>query len=99
MLYRHLLKMKNYWNLKLDKIIGSLLVVFPHLMWAQLSEPKITINEEKYLYPINPGAPGSLAGNMGELRSTHFHSGIDIRTNNMVGLKVYASKSGYVSRD
>lgn len=76
-----------------------LIAVVPQFTWAQLSEPKIkSLNDEKYLYPINPGAPGSLAGNMGELRSTHFHSGIDIRTNNMVGMKVYASKSGYVSR-
>lgn len=76
-----------------------MIAVVPQFTWAQLSEPKIkSLNDEKYLYPINPGAPGSLAGNMGELRSTHFHSGIDIRTNNMVGLKVYASKSGYVSR-
>jgi len=90
--------MKNYWNLKLNKIACLLIAVAPHCLWAQLSEPKITINDEKYLYPINPGTPGSLAGNMGELRSTHFHSGIDIRTNNMVGMKVYASKSGYISR-
>src|SRR5690606_42095197 len=54
--------------------------------------------DEKYLYPINPGTPGSLAGNMGELRTSHFHSGIDIRTNNQIGLPVVASKSGYVSR-
>jgi hypothetical protein len=35
---------------------------------------------------------------MGELRTTHFHSGIDIRTNNMIGMPVRASKSGYISR-
>lgn len=35
---------------------------------------------------------------MGELRSTHFHSGLDIRTNNVIGLPVLASKSGYISR-
>ncbi len=35
---------------------------------------------------------------MGELRSNHFHSGIDIRTNNTIGLPVLASKSGYISR-
>jgi hypothetical protein len=35
---------------------------------------------------------------MGELRNTHFHSGIDIRTGNIIGLPVLASKSGYISR-
>lgn len=34
---------------------------------------------------------------MGELRDTHFHSGVDIRTNNVIGLPVLASKSGYIS--
>lgn len=66
---------------------------------AQFSEPEVGfVKEEKYLYPITPGQPGSLAGNMGELRSTHFHSGVDIRTNNEIGFAVRASKSGYISR-
>lgn len=54
--------------------------------------------QERYIFPIKPGSPGSLAGTMGELRSTHFHSGIDIRTNNEIGWPVLASKSGYISR-
>lgn len=54
--------------------------------------------QERYIFPLKPGSPGSLAGTMGELRSTHFHSGIDIRTNNEIGWPVLASKSGYISR-
>ena len=87
--------------MRLSKIIGLFFSALPLIVSAQFSEPKIKLvneNEEKYLYPVNPGKPGSLAGTMGELRSTHFHSGIDIRTNNMVGMAVLASKSGYVSR-
>ena len=57
-----------------------------------------TFHEEKYIFPLKPGQPGSLAGTMGELRNTHFHSGIDIRTNNEIGWAVLASKSGYISR-
>lgn len=53
---------------------------------------------EKYLFPIRPGEVASLAGNLGELRSNHFHTGIDIRTNNQIGYAVYAAKSGYISR-
>lgn len=56
------------------------------------------IREEKFLFPLKPGQPGSLAGTMGELRNTHFHTGIDIRTNNEIGWAVLASKSGYISR-
>lgn len=91
--------MKSYWNLRSGRIIIVLLWFCSISSHAQFSEPEISLTkEEKYLYPINPGQRGSLAGNMGELRSTHFHSGIDIRTNNEIGFPVRASKSGYISR-
>lgn len=51
-----------------------------------------------FLYPINPGKPQTLAGTMGELRSNHFHGGIDVRTNGQEGLPVLASADGYVSK-
>jgi len=35
---------------------------------------------------------------MGELRASHFHAGIDIKTQGVQGLEVYASAAGYVSR-
>ena len=39
-----------------------------------------------------------LSGTFGELRSNHFHSGIDIKTEGVQGQKVYAIADGYVSR-
>ncbi|EDP70088.1 hypothetical protein FBALC1_11162 [Flavobacteriales bacterium ALC-1] len=39
-----------------------------------------------------------LAGTFAELRSSHFHGGLDIKTQRKEGLKVYASAEGYVSR-
>lgn len=39
-----------------------------------------------------------LAGTFGELRSNHFHSGVDIKTQQREGLSVYATAAGYVSR-
>ncbi|TYA56373.1 M23 family metallopeptidase [Formosa maritima] len=39
-----------------------------------------------------------LSGSFAELRSNHFHSGLDIKTQQREGLKVYASADGYVSR-
>lgn len=39
-----------------------------------------------------------LSGTFGELRSNHFHSGLDIKTQQREGLPVYASAEGYVSR-
>src|SRR5690349_18449406 len=91
--------MKNCWSLKLSRVVCFLIVVCPFFSSAQFSKPEEKFpGEEKYLYPISPGLPSSLAGTMGELRSTHFHSGIDIRTGNIIGLPVLASKSGYISR-
>ncbi|MEO1031903.1 MAG: M23 family metallopeptidase [Bacteroidota bacterium] len=39
-----------------------------------------------------------LSGTFGELRSSHFHAGLDFKTQQKEGLKVYASAEGYVSR-
>lgn len=44
------------------------------------------------------GIPLSLSGSFGELRSNHFHSGLDFRTQQKEGLPVYATADGYVSR-
>ncbi len=42
--------------------------------------------------------PMYLSGNFAELRADHFHSGIDIKTQGVIGKKVYAIGDGYVSR-
>ncbi len=42
--------------------------------------------------------PIRLAGNFGEIRSNHFHAGLDIKTNQVEGLNIYAAAEGYVSR-
>lgn len=39
-----------------------------------------------------------VSGSFGELRSNHFHSGIDLKTNEQTGLPVLAAAAGYVSR-
>lgn len=48
---------------------------------------------------INPlGITNYLSGNFGELRGFHFHSGLDIKTNQKEGYNIYAIQDGYVSR-
>ncbi len=54
--------------------------------------------EDYYMFPVNPGVTNYLAGTMGEMRGTHFHGGIDIRTGGRVGLPVYAAADGYIAR-
>jgi hypothetical protein len=40
----------------------------------------------------------SVSGNFGEIRTDHFHSGIDIRTQGVTGKKIYSVGNGYISR-
>lgn len=50
-------------------------------------------------YFSNPlGIPLILSGTFGELRSNHFHAGLDIKTQGREGLNILASADGYVSR-
>lgn len=44
------------------------------------------------------GIPLILAGTFGELRSNHFHSGIDIKTQQRQGLPIYSIADGSVTR-
>lgn len=51
-----------------------------------------------FIFPIRPDQENFLSGTMGELRATHFHSGIDIKTSGVTGLSVHAAADGYVQR-
>ncbi|HYV93210.1 MAG TPA: M23 family metallopeptidase [Chitinophagales bacterium] len=42
--------------------------------------------------------PIRLSANFGDIRDDHYHTGIDIRTNEKIGFKVYAAADGYISR-
>ena len=55
-----------------------------------------TIAQEPLRSPFN--FPIVLSGNFGELRSTHFHSGIDFKTQGVEGKPIHAVNDGYVSR-
>ena len=46
--------------------------------------------------PLTP--PLYVSGTFGELRNNHFHAGIDLRTNEVVGKPVFAVQDGFVSR-
>ncbi|MCJ8164639.1 M23 family metallopeptidase [Pontibacter sp. E15-1] len=51
-----------------------------------------------FLFPIKPGERNFLSGSMGEIRSNHFHGGLDIKTDQRIGLSVHAAADGYISR-
>ncbi|QSE96759.1 M23 family metallopeptidase [Fulvivirga lutea] len=86
--------MRNCWKL----ILSSALLFGQYFnCFAQLEAADYR-SEAYYMFPIKPGTQNTLAGTMGELRSTHFHTGIDIRTEGRTGLPVHAAAMGYISR-
>lgn len=66
-----------------------LLLAIP--VFSQVNYPK-----DYFKSPLD--IPLSLSGSFGELRSNHFHTGLDFKTQQKQGLNVYASADGYVSR-
>ena len=51
---------------------------------------------DSFTSPLKP--PFFFSGGFGELRTSHFHSGLDFRTQGRTGLPVLAVKDGYISR-
>src|SRR5688572_4658421 len=49
-----------------------------------------------FRHPLN--IPMQLVANFGEIRTNHWHMGLDIRTQQKVNVPVYASAEGYISR-
>ena len=50
-----------------------------------------------YRFPMD-GSEFVLSGTFGELRTNHFHSGIDVKTGGETGKRIYAARQGYVYR-
>jgi len=55
-------------------------------------------NGQKGYYAAPVKIPMLLSASFAELRSNHFHSGIDIKTQAVIGIPVYAVADGFVSR-
>jgi hypothetical protein len=58
---------------------------------AQEQYPK-----DYFIAPLD--IPLFLSGSFGELRSNHFHSGVDFKTQSKTGFTVFATADGYISR-
>lgn len=77
------------------KQFGTLLF-FAFLISFISTQAQSEIPTDYFKNPLD--VPLILAGTFGELRSNHFHSGMDIKTEQRTGLKVLAAGEGYVSR-
>ncbi len=76
-----------------------LITTFLSLIFLNLEAQKTQLDYPRgyFLFPINPNQQNFLSGGMGDLRSDHFHAGIDIKTQGKEGLPVYATGDGYIS--
>ncbi len=73
------------------KITVALLLIFSVSIFAQEKYP-----QDYFRSPLD--IPIILAGTFGELRSNHFHAGIDIKTQQREGLPVYGIAEGTITR-
>jgi len=80
--------------LKSSKVIYCITLFFLSInLFSQESK-----DAESYFFPVRPNENNYLSGTMGEIRATHFHAGMDIKTSGRSGLPVYATQDGHVSR-
>lgn len=69
--------------------------LFPFL-FALITGSAQSYPKNYFRHPLN--IPMQLVANFGEIRTNHWHMGLDIRTQQKVNLPVYAAADGYVSR-
>ena len=75
----------------MQKTLILFLIIISQILVAQNPYP-----QDYFRNPLD--IPLVLAGTFAELRSNHFHSGLDIKTQQRQGLKVYTVAHGHVSR-
>lgn len=68
------------------------------LSFSQAPKAQILESTDKNYYSLPVNIRVLLSGNFAELRPNHFHGGIDIKTQGRIGLPIFASADGYVSR-
>lgn len=82
--------------MRLSKYVFLFITLFTTGLNAQVVYDGI--DEGYYAFPILPEKINYLSGTMGELRSSHFHAGLDIKTEGRTGLEVFSAAKGYISR-
>ncbi|MDP1726312.1 MAG: M23 family metallopeptidase [Bacteroidota bacterium] len=88
------LKNHNYKKYQLLKVFVALIIQFSFDSVSSLSAQNYPQNY--FRYPLD-SLPNFISP-FGVLRDNHFHSGADLRTNQMEGLPVYAAADGYITR-
>ncbi|SDL97288.1 Peptidase family M23 [Daejeonella rubra] len=78
----------------LKKILSIVLLLTSNLAYSQVGQTTYPLNY--FRPPLD--LPPIIAGNFGEIRSNHFHSGLDFKTNQREGYPVFAVADGFISR-
>ena len=65
-------------------------------LFSLLINSQENYNKNDFIPPLD--IPLVLSGTFGEIRTNHFHAGIDVPTNRKTGYPIYACADGYVSR-
>ena len=74
-----------------------LVLIFATLLFSStLTIAQTNTNKNTFAMPIT-GTLG-ITGSFGEIRTDHFHAGVDLRTNGTIGKEVRATNDGYISR-
>lgn len=73
-----------------------LLLTLILFIWVLLIQAQSSDNYSLFVKPLE--LPPAVSGSFGELRTNHFHSGLDLTTNGKTGYEVHCSDKGYVSR-
>jgi murein DD-endopeptidase MepM/ murein hydrolase activator NlpD len=75
---------------------GLIIFVSVFIFPTQLHSQSFVYSKNYFRWPL-ANKPGIVA-NFGELRSDHWHMGLDIRTDQKENLPVYAAADGYIAR-
>ncbi|WP_337040541.1 M23 family metallopeptidase [Emticicia sp. 17c] len=99
--------MNNNKSMIITRILSAILLIIYlvsdtscNCLYAQrdLGQTRDQYPRGYFMFPIQPGKQASLSGGFGDLRTNHFHAGLDIRTGGAEGYNIYAAADGYVSR-
>ena len=74
------------------------LILYLFALLCLLPQTKQAVEYPQNYFKSPLDIPLTIAGNFGEPRKGHFHTGLDFKTNEETGHKVFAAADGYVSR-